>query len=97
MSTASYSRTACNGSFDSEHLCPENPLPAEYKILHCVSIDETSQDRWQLYNLWFACQDVVDMGEASKVGEIVSESMFGVMFCPFCGKKLANEVQTSDH
>ena len=84
-----------DGSFDCEHLCLENPLPAEYRILHCVSIEETPQDKWQLHNFWFACQELVDMGEASAVGEIISKSMLGVMFCPFCGKKLTNEAQAT--
>jgi hypothetical protein len=81
---------ATNSLFTTEHSCTANPQPAELKLLLCESTEGIPQNQWQFHIMQVAKSADVGAGEAGFVGELISQSMVAVSFCPFCGAKLSH-------
>ena len=61
------------------------------KIMQFTLPEKPNENTWALFNARLATFNEAENAEANRVGQVLSQSLLPISFCPFCGHKLVNQ------
>ena len=75
-----------NHEIDARHECNKAPDYDSIRILKVIYDEE--EPYWVLSSASISNEKEVADGEASEVGEVMSNTEITIDYCPFCGQRL---------